>query len=104
MLWILIIEVAIAVILLAFVTPVPGAFLFNTMKYQFAVAFVLVPVAQLAKLLLNISNGYVVTMNGLKLTRWHFDKNPCLFMFGIFLELSVWIGIGFSVFRFMTRE
>lgn len=103
MVGILMADMLLFLLLSKFYMPTRGTHMFKIMKNVAFTPFIVVSIMQLCKLLINIKNGYVVTGAGLRLIKWHLDKSPFLFFFGIFTELAMWGIIGISVLKFLLR-
>jgi hypothetical protein len=90
-------------ILTRFYVPMPGTHAMVVMRRAFFSPFVMVSALQLIKLFLNVMNGYVVSVSGIKFYKAYISESPFSFIFGVLLECCIWGIMGLSVLHFLMH-
>ena len=90
-------------VLTRFYVPASGTHAMVVMRRVFFYPFVMVSALQIMKMFLNVMNGYVVSVSGLKFYKAYISESPFAFIFGVLLECCIWGLMGLSIVKFLMR-
>ncbi|WP_157582142.1 hypothetical protein [Rhodanobacter spathiphylli] len=83
--------------------PAHGSHALVVMRRGFFLPILVVSALQIVKLFLNISRGYVVSIQGIKLIKSTAADAPFGFLFGVALELGIWGLLGIIMFKVLMH-
>lgn len=103
MVGILFLDLLVFWVLTRFYVPAPRTHAMVVMRRAFFSPFVIVSALQIIKMFLNVVNGYVVSVSGMKFYKAYLSESPFAFIFGVLLECCIWGIMGLSVLKFLIH-
>jgi hypothetical protein len=104
MVGIILTDILLGVALANIFKPAPGTHELAVFRMVFFLPILLVCLLQIIKLFLNVINGYVISVSGVKFYKANINDSPFSFFFGIALELCIWGIGGLSIIQFLMHS